>query len=108
MKYFVPAGVVFALYCAFLIGFATRSQAQSPPVPEENLLALACQISTLKAIREGLTVTYCRHSGEDFVDGNVAIITATIKIPGYGKFTTTTTLLKSGWFAENWTAAPQG
>lgn len=120
-------GTIVALWVigAVLVlgGLVTSADAQEAPDPayaalearvsaleagqEQDLLKTACWISATKALREGLTVQWCRRYAPDVVEGDKALVTVVIRLgDGYGKFITRTSFFKSSWSVENWGAEP--
>ena len=104
---------LLVIVCTLLVTVAlygSYAGAQEPTpaldLGETNLLTLACQVSTAKALREGFTIKWCRKE-EEIVTGNQALVVARIKIPALGTFKTYSSFQKSLWWVEGWTVEPE-
>ena len=91
--------LVAALFSAYN---ATAQEPTPPAVVEPSLLELACAYSTMRAVKEGATVIWCRRSAPDEVAASEAKVSVRVKLEVYGIFNIETQFYKSSWWVADW------
>lgn len=90
--------VIFALIA--LAFFGVMNAESQVPVPESDPFLVACNFAYALGAKENLSVTHCRRVTQQ-VEGNLAHVVVSVKVPGQGKFHVSVNLLNSNWGVMN-------
>ena len=101
--------VIGALIWAVIIGGSIRSgiaEAQQA-VPQTDPLTVGCSYATALAAKDRLTVAWCRKVAV-VQEGNSALVTVQVKVPGQGRFTVGMQMYQTTWDTQTVTVLPAG